>query len=251
MGLQYYDITVAAGKSIDIPAEGSYFRYYSGNAGGADESILVKSDTNAMALLLKPGQSIRVPEKVRTWHIANYANVGTIAGIVVIGDGEIQDSQVAGTVAVIDGGRARTMAGVAFIGYGYQGPVVGNLSHVQLWNQAASGKNLIVEQVSTFTQGAGLSGFAGLGASVALTTLNGLPPSKKIGGPASAAAQIRSQANAAILGLLPSMFNMTIQGPLFKPNEPIVVPPGFGLNILNGAANQDLGAHFEFFEESI
>lgn len=170
---------------------------------------------------------------------------------VQISGGGAGSNRVLGEVAVIDGGRARVLAGLAFIGYAYAAPVVGNLSHVQLWNPGASGKNLVVEQVSTFTQGAGLSGFAGLGANVALTGLIGSPPSKKVGGAASAVAQLRSQANAAILGLLPSMFNMTIQGPLFKPNEPIIVPPGFGLNIVNGADNQDLGAHFEYFEEAI
>ena len=58
-GLQYFDVTIPANGARNIDAEGTYFRYDQGNAGGADEAILVKADTGALATILRPGQSMK------------------------------------------------------------------------------------------------------------------------------------------------------------------------------------------------
>jgi hypothetical protein len=245
-GLQYYDITIPANFQRSIGSEGTYFRYMKGSAGGADEGLLVKADTGALAAIIYPGQSIRLPETVREWRIENYKNAGTISGIVVIGDGEIQDSQVAGMVSVIDGGKARTLADVAKAGSFWCGQLAGNYSHVQLWNPPGSGKNLIVEQVGIVSDVTTI-GISMVLYNTQLTSLYAGAVSKKSGGAVSVSSGYY-QTNASQLGGAANLFLLN-HGNLFIPKEPIIVTPGYGLVVRGQGMAQGVQGSFEFYEE--
>jgi outer membrane protein assembly factor BamB len=106
-GLQYYDLSLSAGAQRNIGAPGNYLRYYSGNAAGADESIVVKTDTGALYCILKPGQSIKLPQLANEWKVTARTPSSVISGILIIGEGELQDNQVSGTVSVINGELSR------------------------------------------------------------------------------------------------------------------------------------------------
>ena len=59
--MQYYDITVQANGRQLVEAQGTFLYYLSGNAGGADNTIKVTLGLGGTSVLLKPGQSIRLP----------------------------------------------------------------------------------------------------------------------------------------------------------------------------------------------
>lgn len=250
MGLQYYDINLAVNKTTNIPAEGRYFRYYSGNAGGADSSVLVKSDTSALVAILKPGQSIRVPENVKTWHIANYRNAGTISGIVVIGDGEISDDQVTGTVEVVNGELNRVKAGQCFIGLAASGDVAGQYSASELWNPAGSGKNLIMNKASVMS-GVANSPFWMTKHNAALAGLSALVTSKLLGG-AAPVGELRTAANAAMVGSLIGNFGAAgaYDSRDFPFSEPVIIPPGNGVIFQLALVNSSAWVTFQWNEEA-
>ena len=182
------------------------------------------------------------------FEIVNGATAQSVT--VQISGGGAGSDRVLGEVSVIDGGKFRSMSGAAFCGYGYTAGVAGQYAHSQLWNPAASGKNLVLEQVGSFSIAAMTQGVGARVATVALTTLVGAAPAKKMGMSGSSA-EIRTQNNAAILGGASNMFVLSSAAPVYKPAEPVVIPPGYGLNMFNGLLAQDFGAAFEFFEEPI
>jgi hypothetical protein len=251
--MQLYDITIAANSSRRLDAPGTYFYYYTGNAGGADSTITLQGISSGLRIVLKPGQSLRLPQGANvetSWLVGNYANAATIVGTVIVGTGEIQDNRITGSVEVIDGGKARTLAGGAFMGANYQPAVAAQYSTCQLWNAAGNTKNAIVENIwvssataqilkvgwNTAANGGALNTCiakrAGAANSVAqnnVITLAGNPTGFQY------LAQIQVQANAP--------FAISLK-------EPVALPPGYGLSVQATTANTDLNTSFEFFEES-
>lgn len=254
--MQTYDITIAANTSRQLDAPGSYFYYYAGSAGGADTTITLRGISSGLRLILKPGQAFRLPsgDVETSWILTNYANTATIIGTVLVGDGDITDNRVTGSVEVIDGGRNRTLANTTFWGYAYCPAVAGQFSHVQLWNPATNTKRLVVGQITyAINQAASAIGHLTFNSSP-LANLNATNPMSKNLGGSVATGELRTQTSAGWLGTgsladlyMPGALNQTL-----KLNEPIIVPPGKGLIVdLNVAANIGLSANFEFYEENI
>lgn len=162
-------------------------------------------------------------------------------------------TQVTGTVSVINGELERVLSGAAFSGVADIAAAAGVYSHVQLWNPAASAKNLIVTRL---TFGAGSSvGVAFGGTSAALTTLvAAASQNKKIGG-AAGVAELRAQNDAALLvsgaGRMQYLgtpaSNTLIDVPF---SEQIVVPPGYGLTMCATSVNIGLYSGFQWIEEA-
>lgn len=82
-----------------INAKGTFFRYESGTAGGADESVRVRVDGQDLGLFV-PGDSVELPGPVGQWEITP-VNL-TTSGIVRIGLGKVSSSRLSGTVRVVD-----------------------------------------------------------------------------------------------------------------------------------------------------
>lgn len=251
--LNYYDFTAdVSGAEFRISAAGSYLRYYSGSALGLDNRIVVKCDARALSVILKPGQAIRLDAadgKAVDWRLANYAKAASISGLVVIGDGKLDDSTVAGEVSMIDGGLARTLGNQAFMATSSVGPVAGQLSHVQLWNPAVSGKNVFVESYSMSSTVAQSIQIGDYNAEYG-TAGNAVMP--KYGGSAVGVGVMRVTTNAGTL--------TTNGGPAFYVNantpqvvnfrEPYLIVPGRGLTVFGNTANAWLSANFEWYEQA-
>lgn len=247
-GLQYYDITIPANTSRQLAAPGSYFRYYSGQAGGLDETITLKSGNGAVMCLLKPGQSIKLPEAVTDWQIGNYANAATITGMVVVGDGEIQDSSIAGSVSVIDGGFARTNSKVAFLGQSSIAATPGLYSHCAIFNPLASGKVLVLEAMAFSASAAAVVWLGGIAAALATA---GAASNNKLLGSSATAANLCREANAGILMSTVALGYQVAAGSVQTINfkEPIVINPGFGFCAALTTANLQLNANYEYYEK--
>ncbi|AMP00156.1 hypothetical protein CAter10_2510 [Collimonas arenae] len=151
---------------------------------------------------------------------------------------------------MIDGGKARTLGGITFMMFGSGPPVAGQNAHVQLWNPAGSGKNLVLDAL-TYSSGAN-GGILLKLYNAALTTLAGPGQSKK-GGGAVAVGVVNVQANAGTLGGATILgVNLSANTPItYRPYEPIVLPPGWGLNMIQTVLATDISGSFEWYEEPV
>jgi hypothetical protein len=259
--MKYYPFTLAVGVSTPLHLVGTYMRYYSVSSGGSNPTLQVKSESGA-DFLLKPGQSIRFPKSNNVWSISNYEGIASITGVLVVGDGEIVDNRISGdvsinsvasvtgTVSVIEGGKVRTLSGIAFSSAAGAGALAANYTFAQLWNKSVD-KNLIVNRLTPSLQAnsAIIIGFN----SAALANLNNAAQSKLGGGAASVAAEARYEQNAVagtIASTLTSFYaaaNVPTNVPLV---EPIIVPPGKGLCV-RGDLNTVLNCGFDHWEEAV
>lgn len=256
--MQYFDITVAPNKTQDVCAPGRYIRYYAGTAtGGGDPTIIVKAGSMGTAILLAPGQSLRLPPGVKlqdTWHIANLANTGTITGTLVIGDGEIVDNRINGSVSissVTDVRRNRTtLTKNAFLATTSRSGGGVNAPTAQLWNPPASGKTLYLESVEVGSLAGNYDLFAGYG-SAALATLGGEQPYSKLMG--DAAASVGRVYNEAT-GNYPTRIQWRGVAATAAPwrrefGGTLVIPPGAGFTVMLNNINAALSVGFEYYEE--
>lgn len=241
-----YDFTIPANGSFTLLAEGDYLRIMS----STDTVEIVTDNYRIGPIKSGQGQSDAPFKRITINDKSGNANIGTL---LVAGSGFV-DQRISGEVTVIDGSKLRTLANLAFTGYGsVPAAGAGVISHIQLWNPTAN-KNLIVETIS---MGSAVSNaFYLRGASVAFGTLIGNAPSKMIAGAASLS-EIRNTANAVIQGSAIAMHIVTTsasqlgQSQIYSPKEPIVIGPGKGLIIQSGLANADIFAVFEFYEDAV
>jgi len=254
--MQYYDINVPANSTQRVAAQGTFLYYLSGSAGGSDSTLKVRAGFGGTTVLLKPGQSIQLPAgevKGDTWILENYANAATILGVVLVGEGDFSDNRISGSVEVIDGGKARTLAGNAFGGFAYQANVAAQYTRIQLWNPAASAKNINLENLiglATVT-GAAVGHIRII--NTALGTLSGTGNSKKSGGAASVM-ELRTDTTATVSPNNAALASLSIpvsQMQPYKPVEPLVIGPGYGVVFWGTAGNIDFGATFEWYEEGV
>lgn len=251
--MQFYDIKIAPNGVRQIDVQGDYVYFLEGSAGGADVTIRLRNQTGADAILLRPGQAYKTGVGGYTkWIIENDKGEGTIVGKLLMGEGAFYDNRISGSVEVIDGGKARTMSGAACIGLFGAPQGAGQYSSTQLWNPPGSGKLLVLEQVICVS---GVStGFVHAKTNAPLSGAGAQLVKKNFADPTSPTGIARVQASAAPptnLGgviLINSPVNVSS---IFRPIEPIVIPPGYGYCIYGQNLNADLTTSYEWYEESI
>jgi hypothetical protein len=161
------------------------------------------------------------------------------------------DQRISGEVSIIDGGKSRTLAGIAFMGDMSQLAGAAQISTVQLFNPVANLKNLIIKSFHVLSTVIG-SSLYGLNAT-ALTTIDisGRAQSKKTGSIAITA-ELRSQLMAVQLS---PFLGVTTYGAnsdtLIRLDEPLIVTPGYGFFVQTIQANNTAEAVFEWIEETI
>jgi hypothetical protein len=241
-----YDFNLAPGGARQIDAMGAYVYYYSGSAGGADSTITVRGQSTGFRMNLKPGQGVKLPGDETKWHVANAAGEAIIAGVLVIGAGEVTDNRLTGTVEVVDGEKARTLSGGMFLGTSAQGALASNYSFVQLWNPAGSGKNLILQAMQLSSSVANSASFFIGGAPYAsLGSVRNKKASAGVG-----VGQTRYGAGPNVGSFLRVSYMAATQPIEWRPTGNVVLEPGYGI-AAQSAINSDITGNFEWFEESI
>ncbi|KVC68556.1 hypothetical protein [Burkholderia stagnalis] len=253
--MQKYDFTApASGASQVVNVPGRYLKYVTGTAGGNDTGLVITPGGKpGSKILLYPGQAITLPNDgtagPNAWTLANATGQAQITGTVVVGDGRIDDNTLSGIVQVVDGGKSRTIAGMAFMANLFAPAVASDYPQIQLWNPAASGKRAVIEQIQMSSTVAGAAQYW-IG-TAAYSTSGGSPVSKMSGGPA-AATQIYYQDPASYTtgqALLGSAALGASQMMTMKLTEPLVLLPGYSLNIQQQVQNAALTAVLELYEE--
>lgn len=242
--MRYYDITVLTSKPFKLAVDGDYFRYYAGNAGGSDESILVKGVNTGTVVLLKPGQSVRLPKRETTWELSNYAGSADITGLVVIGDGQVNDDRITGEVSVINGELSRVLAGKSFFGSVLAPAVAGQYSYSQLYNPNAV--NLIVRKIGVFS---GVAGSAYLRShNAALAGSIDVCRPKLVGGSVGSE-NMNVGSTAATVGTFVSFMYVRTDMSFLEMAEPLVVPPGQSIIVQHLTVNASLYSLFDYYKD--
>jgi len=253
--MQVFDLKIAPGAVRFIDVRAAYIYFLNGSAGGGDTTIAFQPESGSETVYLKPGQAYKIPtgDRIGTrWTMTNVKGEGTIIGQVLMGEGEFTDNRVSGSVEVIDGGKARTLAGVAFSAWVSAPGVAGVRSVVQLQNPAASGKNVVVERIAVASQVS--TGFevrpgladvgGGFGTAASKLVTNGaLVVSSaifKVG--------TRAVDTTSTLYLLNAAIGTQAA---WRPLEPIVIAPGGILSIVGQSLNADVAASMEWYEDKI
>lgn len=255
--MEIYDISIAPGQIRDIFCNGSYVYFYAGSAGGADATITVNQDSRGQRVLLQPGQAYRMPngDTGTRWLIGNLRGEGTIVGRLLIGSGELTDNRVTGSVEVIDGGKDRTNAGVAFVATFNVVQIAAARSSAVLWNPAGSGKNIFVKthrfsQTAAGSYGCVLATSLGTGL---ITDTKHIAPKKR--GTVSVAQGWCT--NATVFNGTSENTNSFVTAALAANqadnitfSEPILLQPGSGLYTFSGPVNSNIIVTAEYVEES-
>lgn len=209
---------------------------------GAQLSIMRRSEASFFSRPKEGFQTVQItsvqPQQIR----------------VFIGSGDAGTRRISSTVSVIDGARARVDANVAnAVALVMSAPGVGNYAATQLFNPAGSGRRLVVNALSLSLGTA--SGANIYFATAALTVNFSASTSCKKSQAAAASAvpwvQALTVAPVFTYGLLQQVGGSPGVYTPWRPTEPLIVMPGFGLNI--AAQNTDTGlySNFEWFEEVI
>jgi len=155
------------------------------------------------------------------------------------------------SVSVVDGGRDRTIGKNAFMGYVALSAVAANYAHAQLYNPANSGKNLFVKQVTISSTSAITAYIRHYNAAIANAGSFANPENKYIG-QAVSVAENRYESKTTLIGTSAPYFGgylLASTPKLVEFQEPILVPPGYGLLCLSASVNTDLIAAYDFYQE--
>ncbi|MDN3544660.1 hypothetical protein QWZ02_09390 [Kinneretia asaccharophila] len=226
-----------------INAAASFFRYESGSAGGADESIRVRADGADLGLYF-PGDAIELPQACSTWEISPTS--GACAGIVRLGVGRVQSARLVGNVRVIDAERDKVAAGVCFRA---APSATGNAPVCQIYNPAASGRNLFIMSA----RGGALAADS-WGVRVTTTqhaTIASAGPNLSVVSAAAPVALVRTDATAAAVAaprFYASGYMQANQDAGVEFRRPLMIPPGFGIDFYINAPSNTLRANFEWEE---
>ena len=261
--LLYYDIDLstarsfAAGTQLTLPLVGNAFYVDADLTDGGTAIAHFQDSVNAGSapVYVSPGFIAQVPFTQIVFE--NAAQSGKLLRFFYGVDidftpGQTSQTSISGSVSVIDGGLGRTALNQAFTAFPSLGPTVGQYNHAQLWNPAASGKNLIVEKISIMSSAAAIVEI-GMNATN-LSTFDRFCTSKLAGGAASVGKSYY-QSNAALL--LPPADRRFVYSVAANDNviielrEPFIVPQGFGVTVQQDTVNLSLYTNMEFFEQSV
>jgi hypothetical protein len=249
-----YSFSIPANGAFPLQCNGRYFR-----VNAATGSLKVIGDSFGPMGAVAVGQGLRLRDHDPVFQRLTFVDTSGAQNnvTVVIADADFVDNTVLGTVNVIDGGKARTLALQTFTGGTSRAPAAGQFAAVQLYNGANAGTiRAVVSQITMQSSNAdGLVIYETAGSS-ALATVVGAFRSKKAGIGATSYANLRTDSLATITPPAIAVGNPLFQvnlpasgGYTYKLTEPIVIPGARGIMVIASSANNAIGASFEFYEE--
>lgn len=233
-----YKFIVPANGAYTLLVSGSFFKILSSTA-----AVSVRSDQLGTIGELLAGQGVeRAPfNSLLFTGSSGFANE---VRVIVAADTFIDD-RISGEVSVIDGGKARTLAGAVFGGRVGAAAGATEYAQVQFWNPPGSNRRVIVGSFNVLCPAGsalvGIGSVAMAGASVPL-----LVQSKLSGGSAGVTEQ--RFVNSAVYTAM-NQLNQATTGVQISDPEPYVLLPGYGFNVLATALNITMFASAHIIEE--
>ncbi len=243
--VQFYDFNLSAGGSQWLPVSGAFYRIISSTG-----PVSIREDVGTTVGPISAGQGMRNREfgGLTVSDKSGAANKGTL----IIAGSDFVDDRITGEVSTIDGGKARSIAGNAFVFNVGPNNAAGFAAAGLLWNPAGSGRRLVVKTSRMSSTQAQFIGMARKLATVGTIKPAGI--AAKMTGAASVAVayEVTNTATAVDSGYFHSA-NVGANGSdsvVFQ--EPVIVQPGEGVmwlgNVTTAGAMQ---ASAEYFEEIV
>lgn len=257
--IQIFSITLAAGEAREVAVTGEYFELRNAQYPIAMVELLDRTGA-VISRLENPEQSDFVkPGRYETIRITNGATAQTIKHF--YGSGDAGSRRTSGLVridgssdvSVIDGEKNRTIAGGMFAAGVYAGAAAGLYSAAQLWNPAASGKNLIVLSLACH-QNVAWSAIAYHSSAALATDRTVVDAANKLSAAAVGVGLIKVQAIAfpAFAATKMKVFSgVALDEKSWNVRGALVIKPGYGLSVVTLNVNTDLYGNFEWFEELV
>jgi len=240
-----YNFTLAANATQNLDVPGDYLKVI-----GATGAIRVRTVEGWMKDLL-PGQGVKGLnfQRLILEDRSGAANVGTIA--VGIGADSIVDDRITGTVNVIDNGKSRTLEDNAFLAGASAPGVAANFTHLQFRNNSLNNRAVIKKFVAGGSTMTGPATLQLRWLNTQLTSAFGAGLSKLVGS-STVFGETRTQQNATILGSGLAGFGLPQNGNvIYEFCEPLIVPPGQSVLLVNDQAAAGLSCTFELFIEPV
>jgi hypothetical protein len=178
---------------------------------------------------------------------------------ILISDGKGGTRRQPGVVAVVDAGKARTLANQAFMARVSNVSGAGQYVTAQLFMPAGASRRAVVSGV-TFSNSVAASVFLTLTSTAQAALGSVTQGASKLGGGAASVATTQGILAATLPGVgfvdAQIVYQASVQAGVAQTvqfKEPVVLPPGWGLMILANATGgaQTLSGAFEFIEESV
>lgn len=243
--------SLAAGTALDLPINGNVIyidqKSLSGYATLHFNDDAVKGNTGFTVF---PGFVARVPYVKVV--LENVAQPGMSMRIIYGTDIDFQPAVSAGVfgeVSVVDGAKARTVAGQAFMVWGSIAAAPVNYAHVQARNNDPA-RNLFVERI-VVSSGVSTAFMVGLTATLLAGDLRAAE-NKRGGALADSNVRARAENLAAQITDQRLIYSRIVvnQPFIYQFTEPVMVPTGYSIFVVNDVVNADLIAAFEYFRET-
>lgn len=266
----YFDVDLSVARSLTSAPQTAAFFNVSGNVLYIDQlnstgqaSLIIQDDKSigSTPLSVFAGFLARVPfTKIAIENVAQPGlKLRIIYGVdldfvpaISPGSGTVT---VAGTVSIADtAGVARTLANSAFAASGGWGFVPGQYSFMQLWNKSVDTRLIVTKCMGYLTPDTASAPLALNGGPAIAGTLSHNPINNYLGQPASTAAECRVGAAAVLpgnVGLLAWPAYTAAGQSIIALDEPIVIPPGYGLTVGSQVVNLTFFGFMQFYQEPI
>lgn len=242
------------GNGRQIDAKARFFRYESGNAGGADESIRVRTDGQDLGTYL-PGDAIKLPVDATRWVITPTSSA--LIATVRLGTAAVESARLVGTVRVVDEGASKTLAGLQFFAYNRKLATAGVYSIAGI---LAGARTVVVKRMSVSSSAVGIVQFwSGTGALTSGPN-SGTVFNKRVRTGAAALAVTHSGFSAAAVPTGVELPGAASQGFFYVPaalafleyplTTPLVIAPGEFFGVQGPAVNTEVGILVDMEEKT-
>lgn len=240
-----YTYTVPANGSVPIMVEGSFFKIIA-----ATGMVSVGGDFGKLGPLLA-GQGLKGRNSTR-FMLNDMSGEANVVSILIADDGFIDD-RISGEVSMIDGGKVRSIAAKAFVGSVSGGiPAAGKYAQAAIWNPGGSGVNIVLKAMS-------VSANAAVGCNnrkivAELVGSNGGVFSKNMGRTDVSIALMQHDIVTLVAPVTTALVPLSVQANDMRQyilQEPLIIPPGVGFDIVANSPATQVVAGFEWFEEPL
>lgn len=170
---------------------------------------------------------------------------------VQVSGGGAGSNRVLGEVSVIDGGKVRSLASQAFSWANGSPAVVGQLGRSQLMNPVGSGKNIVVKAFSVSPASACTVSTHVLNAALATNGAAIQNAKYPVGNAPVAQSRYDSVVSATPSMRYVDVVQFAAAGiSRIQLQEPVVLPPGWGITCECGSVNITINSTFEWVEEN-
>ncbi|PRE65498.1 hypothetical protein C6P96_08540 [Burkholderia multivorans] len=246
--IQSYDIQIPPGGTQILEVGAQIFDFLS--SGSAFDTIQVLPEFQQGNVTLKLGQGFDAGKVVNRWFVKNPGTTA-INGTVVLSTAGFRNFRISGDVNVLDGSKSRSLANVAYCKFNSFPAVASVYNYFQLWNPVGNSNRVVIRSITVSGSLGALSCAIGF-TNVMAANAGGQNAFPKLSGGSASAIQARYDSTAGSPNEPEPLYQLAAQAnsiAVWQPTEPLVLTPGWGLNVHSFGAGNVVVCGLEWYEE--